>query len=743
MCGIGLILFKHNFISSASTTTLSKSAELLAIEKCLISCISPRGPDTCVVCKTIEGILDEETGQHENPIETETSEWILNVYACVLHMTGKLMTRQPKISDDENPRRTKCCLCWNGECYAYSKSYCPSDNSPMFDSVDETLALKNESDTEFVFSVLQDALRLVMCTQKVQRQRNQHLAIARAMGLIQGEYSFILHCCNADEKGCTQKSKGCVYFGRDPFGRRSLLMTKSLIKDNDTLETEGLVKNIQDTFILSSVALSQSMIETSNKLDDDFIYPELKEIVPGRVYCVDLDRNEISFVPILSPKLPMVPDPKQIKSVMDAPLAMLKRSEQLLFLLDQSVRRRVINAHNPQPNEASVGVLFSGGLDSVILAALCHNHIPINQPIDLINVSFSNSEQNANIDLYNSTPDREAAIFSHRELERIWPKRRWRFITVNVDYAEVKENESRICSLISPLSSTMDFNIGTAFWFASSGKGEERECSSSKIDSIGLTSRENKIAIQPQIKKKKEKCVTQDCERRGDSSCIFSSCKLCCSCYQKPISRFLGGSARICQIHISSVKFRKNQHVKNPTKKEDSLNIPSTMSMLGVKKIITSNARVLLVGIGADEQMAGYARHRSVYLREGYDALSKVLKEEKARLWIRNLGRDDRCISDHGKEARFPYLDENVVSFLDSLDIKEICDMTKPQGEGDKMILRLIAKKIGVLHCSGLVKRAIQFGSRIAKCSDVDRFGSSRKAKGTAEHINKHSDKNN
>mmetsp|Transcript_21803 Transcript_21803/g.30599 ORF Transcript_21803/g.30599 Transcript_21803/m.30599 type:complete len:143 (-) Transcript_21803:45-473(-) len=134
--------------------------------------------------------------------------------------------------------------------------------------------------------------------------------------------------------------------------------------------------------------------------------------------------------------------------------------------------------------------------------------------------------------------------------------------------------------------------------------------------------------------------------------------------------------------------------------------------------------------------MAGYGRHRTTYDKGGYDALRSEIQMEKSRLWTRNLGRDDRCISFHGKEARFPYLDEDVVSYLNSLDVTELCDMDRPKGDGDKMILRLIAKQLGLDVCTGLVKRAIQFGSRIAKCSDVDRFGSSRKASGTAVHMN-------
>lgn len=31
------------------------------------------------------------------------------------------------------------------------------------------------------------------------------------------------------------------------------------------------------------------------------------------------------------------------------------------------------------------------------------------------------------------------------------------------------------------------------------------------------------------------------------------------------------------------------------------------------------------------------------------------------RLWIRNLGRDDRSISSNGKEVRFPFLNKNLI----------------------------------------------------------------------------------
>ena len=102
------------------------------------------------------------------------------------------------------------------------------------------------------------------------------------------------------------------------------------------------------------------------------------------------------------------------------------------------------------------------------------------------------------------------------------------------------------------------------------------------------------------------------------------------------------------------------------------------------------------------------------------------------RLWERNLGRDDRIFSDHGKEARFPYLDHHVTNFLAATPLEDICDYSLPPGQGDKRILRLMAMRLGLKTASGMVKRAIQFGSRISHVSDKRRFGSRRKAKGTA-----------
>lgn len=59
------------------------------------------------------------------------------------------------------------------------------------------------------------------------------------------------------------------------------------------------------------------------------------------------------------------------------------------------------------------------------------------------------------------------------------------------------------------------------------------------------------------------------------------------------------------------------------------------------------------------------------------------------RLWHRNMGRDDRAISSNGKEARFPFLDTQLMRYLrDYVPTEELCDFTDFRGQGDKKLLR-------------------------------------------------------
>lgn len=79
------------------------------------------------------------------------------------------------------------------------------------------------------------------------------------------------------------------------------------------------------------------------------------------------------------------------------------------------------DAASPLLPEAPLLVLFSGGVDSVLLAALAHRCLPPGAPIDLANVCFDAGR----------SPDRQAAIAALQELRQWAPQRNWRLLEVS------------------------------------------------------------------------------------------------------------------------------------------------------------------------------------------------------------------------------------------------------------------------------------------------------------------------
>ncbi|KAK6854093.1 Asparagine synthetase domain-containing protein, partial [Apiospora arundinis] len=147
--------------------------------------------------------------------------------------------------------------------------------------------------------------------------------------------------------------------------------------------------------------------------------------------------------------------------------------------------------------------------------------------------------------------------------------------------------------------------------------------------------------------------------------------------------------------------------------------------------MVTTPARVLFSGLGADELFGGYSRHVRAFEREGYPALVDELELDIARIGQRNLGRDDRVLANWGKEVRFPYLDEGLVRFAMSCPVWEKCDFGNKSHPADiepaKRALRLVADQLGLPLIARERKRAIQFGTRTAKLGS-----STGRLKGTA-----------
>lgn len=131
--------------------------------------------------------------------------------------------------------------------------------------------------------------------------------------------------------------------------------------------------------------------------------------------------------------------------------------------------------------------------------------------------------------------------------------------------------------------------------------------------------------------------------------------------------------------------------------------------------------------------LGGYGRHRTAFSRGEWTAVVDEVRTPTAetrfsplfawiqlqleldRIPIRNLGRDDRVISAHGKEARYPFLDLTVVNFLAQLPIHHKLDPRAELGLGDKMLLRYAARSMGLELASTRKKKAMQFGSHSAR----------------------------
>ncbi|KIK04283.1 hypothetical protein K443DRAFT_93427 [Laccaria amethystina LaAM-08-1] len=454
-------------------------------------------------------------------------------------------------------------------------------------------------------------------------------------GTVEGPYAFVFY----------QKESECLFFARDPLGRRSLLIHRPTPD--------------QPYLLLSSVSAGLNAGYNFDDVSTDFIYClSLRSLASIQDY-----NRHLQCLPRSTPdrSLPYARPSKINESLPPDELAVIESAsipsylsqvvDDLIDQLNRSVLLRIRNIPriSGPSRSASVAILFSGGIDSTVLAFFAHKHIPLDEPIDLLNVAFenprklgittqeslSNSPRRAKkekISQLNGSneptgtylvPDRVTGLLEVEELRRIYPGRVWNFVEINVPYQESQSARETIESLMIPGRTVMDLSLALALYFASRGQGQIR----------------TSLGSEPEM--------------------------------------------------------------------------------------YTSVARVVISGLGSDELMGGYGRHRSAFYTGGWEAVIKELQLEIDRIPTRNLGRDDRIVSSHGKETRHPFLSLDVVRFLASLPIHLKMDPRADLGVGDKMILRLLAQRVGLVEASSRKKRAMQFGSHSArmggeKRGDVD-----------------------
>lgn len=168
----------------------------------------------------------------------------------------------------------------------------------------------------------------------------------------------------------------------------------------------------------------------------------------------------------------------------------------------------------------------------------------------------------------------------------------------------------------------------------------------------------------------------------------------------------LGCNHELIQILIQQeeVDLHKQQIlklIKSHSKMDYALAVPFYFGCL------YSPCDVIISGLGPDEMMGGYMRHKTK------QNLEFELENDFLNIPIRNLNRDSKIAYFFKKQVYFPYLAPKFQSFVRSLSLKEKCNFDLDLG--DKLILRNLALQLGLKETSRRRKKAMQFGSRSSK----------------------------
>lgn len=468
----------------------------------------------------------------------EINEFRIVGISSVLHLRGDLLTKQPLDSSNF-------VLQWNGEVF----NYCDYDASGK-ENEDDSLLARN--DTQFIFDEFHKK------------------PVEDVLLTIKGPWAFTL----------IDKINQIVYFGRDYFGRRSLLFN-----------------HCNDRLIISSV------IAKDKETDEN-----CTEAKSGILYKYFLSTKKFTSSELQFPKY-KISDLNLDTSFVNTEIENSYTKEGI-DMLYSSVRRRIVHVHSN-----TIGILFSGGIDSLLLAAITARIIQaenLELSVNLINVAFEQSGllksmkmDQATDRYFEAVPDRIGGRIAFTELCSTFPGVVMNFIPLNISQDEYYAEKDRVVELLFPHRTVMDLSLGIVLWFGSRGV-----------------------------------------------------------------------------------------------------------------KVLATDYKVLLLGMGADEQLGGYSRHLSAFQALNWNGLLNEMQMDLDRLGHRNLGRDDRCLSDRGREARYPFLDENFVKWMCALPLRIKCDLTLPKGEGDKRIFRLMALKLGFSKSVAFrPKKAMQFGAKSAKIS--------------------------
>lgn len=241
---------------------------------------------------------------------------------------------------------------------------------------------------------------------------------------LEGEFAFVL----------SDLLEGYTYFGRDPIGRRSLVYYKS----NDELYISS---------VCPPTEAREGFIECPPKVFR--FHHKTKEL------------DSIEYEPL--PKMAgysEVPMDTSLNDYVAQTHAELAKSVR--------IRQHCIEPLHDQADH-SLAILFSGGLDCTLIAALVCENARIDDShlnLDLLTVGFDNARTGKRA---SESPDRQLAIKSWFNLSRKYQssKIRIKLVEFDVSYHEWLAHREYVRSLMFPSATEMDLSIAIAFYFAS------------------------------------------------------------------------------------------------------------------------------------------------------------------------------------------------------------------------------------------------------------------------------------
>ncbi|KAJ1974637.1 hypothetical protein H4R34_004644 [Dimargaris verticillata] len=596
-------------------------------------------------------------------------------YAAVLHLRGAHPVPQP-LQDTHNR-----CFSWNGE---------------VFDRVPVAV---DQNDAQVIFDRIVNQL-----DSAGPNTAPTPSPVVQTLAAVDGPFAFVLWDAPA----------GQLWFGRDCLGRRSLLWHLPTVE-----EPYFWLSSISQRLAMGTTPWPEVPAKGLFRLDlaawwsnqpfgnSLYYYPWMApgpEIDAPLVPVKLLDDISAQVIPLRAMQLPFqsvrraLPTPDTMVGPLQSPDAaapdtcpwtladlvfppdMTSCAQGFIDCMQRAVQRRT-KSIPPLPNTTTtlplwhqlsgqtlapflelkaarprVAVLFSGGVDCLCIAALLHHVLPANEPIDLINVAFEN-------------PRAIAA-------------------------KSAKHQNSDPSSNLSVL-------------FQSAAMDQPIDCSRTEYQRVfdvpdRKTGRTSARALKAWAPERDWRFVAvnipyNQVERYRDR--VVQLMRPCDTAMDLSIALAIWFAARGdgCLENIDDIQHGTSQVIR----------------LLPYR----SCSRVVLLGMGADEQLGGYSQHRSQFQHYGWLGVIEEMQHQLDRIPSRNLGRDDRIVSDHGKEARYPFLSHSVVDYLSGVPVHWKLDARYPRGLGEKLLLRhaLYHHLCLPLPVCQQWKRAIQFGARTAK----------------------------